>query len=48
MHPIDTLRKELPGLMLEPQRHHGLHVFARPEPTTLYRFLDGAETMEVT
>lgn len=39
---MDSLHKDLPGLLLQPLHHHGLDIFFQPEPTALSTFL-GAE-----
>jgi hypothetical protein len=34
-HPMNPLREEIPGLLLEPLHHRSLDVFLRPETTAL-------------
>jgi hypothetical protein len=46
--PVDALRKELPGLLLETLHHSGLDVFFRPESTDLSVFLRGMCAQRMT
>jgi hypothetical protein len=44
--PMNTLHKELPGLLLIALCHHVLDIFIKAKYTALHCFLEGVEHME--